>query len=196
MLRWYVFSPSFQRYSHSWSTDFGIYVDEHGDPCCSFGTIEWEGTTEHVAFHSPYIFLFNSCFIEIRHVETGRLVQIIPGSELRCIWNGKGVSMKPTTPSMTEPGDPQDARVYFVMNGTNSTYGPEGMRSGNIAQRVCGLIPIVPPLITVSSYPAVGGHPKEPMYNPYTSVNLFWPPSRSTNSRVHAALTGPPVNKL
>lgn len=76
--------------------------------------------------------------------------------------------MKPTTPSMKAPGDLQDARVYFVMNGTNSVNGPGGMRSGNIAQHVCGLIPIVPPLITVSSYPAVSGHSKEPMYNPYT----------------------------
>lgn len=114
-------------------------------------------------------------------------MQIIPGSELRCIWNGKGVSMKPTTPSMMAPGDPQDARVYFVMNGTNSTYGPEGMRSGNIAQRVCGLIPIVPPLITVSSYPAVGDHPKEPMYNPYTPASTS-PTHMSMHS--HALLYG------
>lgn len=82
--------------------------------------------------------------------------------------------MKPTTPSMKAPGDLQDAQVYFVMNGSNSVndYGPGGMQSENIAQHICRLVPIVPSLITVSSYPAVGGHLKEPMYNPYIPASM------------------------
>ncbi|KAH9959699.1 hypothetical protein BGW80DRAFT_1131259, partial [Lactifluus volemus] len=54
------------------------------------GTIEWEGTAEHVARHPPYILIFDSRFIEVRHVENGRLCQIIPGHDLRCIWDGRG----------------------------------------------------------------------------------------------------------
>ncbi|KAF8902367.1 Dbl-like domain-containing protein [Gymnopilus junonius] len=78
--------------------EFGLYVDKHGEPCRSFGLIEWEGTAERVAFHPPYVVLFDSRFIEVRHVETGRLAQIIPGNEVRCTWDGRGVSPRTTNP--------------------------------------------------------------------------------------------------
>ena len=43
-------------------TEFGLYVDRHGDPSRSTGTVEWEGTAEKVAWHPPYILLFDSRF--------------------------------------------------------------------------------------------------------------------------------------
>ncbi|KAE9397959.1 citron-like protein, partial [Gymnopus androsaceus JB14] len=64
--------------------EFGVYVDKHGDPNRAAGTVEWEGTAERVALHAPYVLLFDSRFIEVRHLETGRLVQIIPGNDIRC----------------------------------------------------------------------------------------------------------------
>ena len=104
------------------------------------GTIEWEGTAERVAFHAPYILLFDSRFIEIRHVETGRLAQIIPGSDVRCIWDGRGVSTSTVSPLHE---DSQEAQVHVVMNATDSTNGPGTLKNKSIVQHVCELIPTV-----------------------------------------------------
>jgi RHO1 GDP-GTP exchange protein 1/2 len=56
--------------------EFGLYVDKHGDPSRAAGMMEWEGTAERVALHSPYILLFDSRFIEVRPLEIERLMQI------------------------------------------------------------------------------------------------------------------------
>ncbi|TFK39742.1 CNH domain-containing protein [Crucibulum laeve] len=125
--------------------EFGIYVDKHGDPSRSAGTIEWEGTAERVALHSPYVLLFDSRFIEIRHVETGRLAQIIPGNDIRCIWDGRGVSSSNVvaTPATEHPESfAQEAQVHAVMNSTDAVPGVG--RSRAIAQHVFELIPTIP----------------------------------------------------
>ncbi|KAI0741870.1 Dbl domain-containing protein [Daedaleopsis nitida] len=129
--------------------EFGLYVDRHGDPSRSNGTIEWEGTAEHVAWHPPYVLLFDSRFIEIRHVETGRLAQIIPGHDVRCIWDGRGVTgVPPTTPVQEGYGQEmisQEPRVHGVMNATDApalTSQSRGPRP--IAQHVFELIPTIP----------------------------------------------------
>ncbi|KAJ7712347.1 hypothetical protein B0H14DRAFT_2264552, partial [Mycena olivaceomarginata] len=104
-------------------------------------TIEWEGNAEKVTLHQPYILLFDSRFIEIRHIETGRLVQIIPGNDIRCLWDGRGVgSSIAATPG--PDGEPivQDAQVHAVMNGVEPTQ-PGGRPSRAVAQHVFELIP-------------------------------------------------------
>ena len=109
--------------------EFGLYVDRHGDPSRTVQTIEWEGTAEHVAWHPPYVLLFDSRFIEIRHVETGRLAQIIPGDDVRCIWDGRGTTTNvPATPGPEgwSEGMSQEPRVHGVMNAESST--PEEQR--------------------------------------------------------------------
>ncbi|KAG7094229.1 hypothetical protein E1B28_007835 [Marasmius oreades] len=123
--------------------EFGLYVNKHGDPSRAAGTIEWEGTANRVAIHSPYILLFDNHFIEVRHLETGRLVQIIPGNDIRCIWDGRGAG--PSNPVISTPihngqHEPtvQDAQVHAVMNST------EGPRTRAIVQEVFQLVPTVP----------------------------------------------------
>ncbi|PFH46667.1 hypothetical protein AMATHDRAFT_69289 [Amanita thiersii Skay4041] len=134
--------------------EFGVYVNKHGDPSRSAGTIEWEGTAERVALHSPYILLFDSRFIEIRHIETGRLAQIIPGNDIRCIWDGRGigsnVSMTPAASSSISGVDGrngdalsvQEAQVHAVMTNTEQVVLPGNRKA--IAQNVFELIPTVP----------------------------------------------------
>ncbi|ESK83843.1 signal transducer [Moniliophthora roreri MCA 2997] len=124
--------------------EFGLYVDKHGDPSRAAGTIEWEGTAERVALHSPYILLFDQRFIEIRHLETGRLVQIISGTDIRCIWDGRGAG--PNNHVMTTPihdgrDEPvvQEAQVHAVMNAPDS-----GPRTRTVVQEVFQLVPTVP----------------------------------------------------
>ncbi|RCH90408.1 RHO1 GDP-GTP exchange protein 2, partial [Rhizopus stolonifer] len=47
--------------------------------------INWEGHPLSFVYHYPYILAFDSSFIEIRHVNTGELVQIIPGHNIRSL---------------------------------------------------------------------------------------------------------------
>ncbi|KAH9957981.1 Dbl-like domain-containing protein [Lactifluus volemus] len=129
--------------------EFGLYVNRHGDPSRTKGTIEWEGTAEHVAWHPPYILIFDSRFIEVRHVETGRLCQIIPGHDLRCIWDGRGASLPLPAPGPNgswEEAPSQEARVHGVMRAEDVPQGRPG--SGGPArgtgQHIFELIPTVP----------------------------------------------------
>ncbi|KAJ7230675.1 CNH domain-containing protein [Mycena pura] len=121
--------------------EFGVYVDKHGDPRRGGATIEWEGNAEKVALHSPYILLFDSRFIEVRHVETGRLAQIIPGNEMRCIWDGRGVgSSIVSRPAVDGEPTVQEAQVHAVMNGVD----PGSRPTRAVAQHVFELIPTIP----------------------------------------------------
>lgn len=146
--------------------EFGIYVDKHGDPRRSQGTIEWEGRAERVALHHPYILLFDSRFIEVRHVETGRLSQIIPGNDIRCIWDGRGVGTNVVTPSFEGREDMmvQDAQVHAVMDITEP-----GRVTRTTAQHVFELLPTVL-LYPPGSQPELMGYPQSysPPHSPLT----------------------------
>lgn len=130
-------------------TEFGLYVNRHGDPSRTKNTVEWEGTAERVAWHPPYVLLFDSRFIEVRHVETGRLCQIIPGNDIRCIWDGRGTStptpLVPGPGGTWQEGSSQESRVHGVMRAADSSR--PGQATGNtraIAQHVFELIPTIP----------------------------------------------------
>jgi RHO1 GDP-GTP exchange protein 1/2 len=128
--------------------EFGLYVDKHGDPSRSSGIVEWEGTAERVALSSPYILLFDRRFIEIRHMESGRLAQIMLGNHIRCLWDGRGADAS----MVIRSSDDQDrmaqvAQVHAVISVSQPNAKPRsGIRpSRAVAQHVFKLIPIVPP---------------------------------------------------
>ncbi|EJD48095.1 Dbl-like domain-containing protein [Auricularia subglabra TFB-10046 SS5] len=124
--------------------EFGLYVDRHGDPSRSTGTIEWEGTAEKVAWHPPYILLFDPRFIEIRHIDTGRLVQIIPGNEIRCLWDGRGGGAPPVMtpgPDGWQDGTSQESRVHAAMRAEPLPGHP---RVKGSYQLVFELVPTIP----------------------------------------------------
>lgn len=104
--------------------------------------VEWEGHIERAAFHAPYILLFNPKFIEIRHVETGRLVQIIPGNDLRCVWDGRGFDST-TIPagSISDENMVQEPRVHAV---TGLAELPSNGRPKGTIQHVYELVPTIP----------------------------------------------------
>ncbi|KAN0135929.1 CNH domain containing protein [Lactarius tabidus] len=124
--------------------EFGLYVNRQGEPSLTKGTIEWEGTAEHVAFHPPYVLIFDSRFIEVRHIETGRLCQIIPGNDLRCIW--KAPSIAPGPNGTWDEVPLQEARVHCVMRADDSAQGRTGsLGTGHGAvQHVLELVPAAP----------------------------------------------------
>ncbi|KAL7418308.1 RHO1 GDP-GTP exchange protein 2 [Cryptotrichosporon argae] len=68
--------------------EFAFYVDKNGWRAKSRAqwAIIWEGTPTAFAMHYPYILAFEPTFIEVRHVETGHLVQIIPGNNISCLF--------------------------------------------------------------------------------------------------------------
>ncbi|CAO1618348.1 unnamed protein product [Sympodiomycopsis kandeliae] len=64
---------------------FACYVDRSGEPIKLDNIVEWEGTPHTVSYSPPYILAFDHRFIEVREASSGRLVQILRGSEFRCI---------------------------------------------------------------------------------------------------------------
>ncbi|KAG6332497.1 hypothetical protein ID866_6590 [Astraeus odoratus] len=130
--------------------EFGIYVSKHGTPSRPSGTIEWEGTAERVAMHWPYILLFDSRFIEVRHVSTGLLAQIIPGNEIRCIWDGRGTfsNLAATSGEGTNQAMNLEPRIHAVMSVPPEQHSHNqpghGGRGRTIAQHVFEMTPTVP----------------------------------------------------
>ena len=123
------------------STDFGVYVDNRGDPSRPMCIVEWEGLAERVAGHAPYILLFDNRFIEVRHVATGRLVQVIPGNDVQCIWDGRGANYSQAVCEGSDDAISREPRTHGVMNMEAPQPGMRGMT----IQHVFELIPTVPP---------------------------------------------------
>ena len=146
LLRWQVI---WTKSPYNWTnrsnrTEFGLYVDKHGDPSRATGTIDWEGKAARVALHHPYILLFDSRFIEVRHVETGHLAQIIPGNDVRCLWDGRGLNTDVATPGPGSVDHPsQEARVHAVMIDPNISADPRP--SGVVNQHIFELNLTIPP---------------------------------------------------
>ncbi|KAI8992805.1 CNH domain-containing protein [Trametes punicea] len=97
--------------------EFGLYVDKRGTPSRSPPTIEWEGTALQAAWHAPYVLLFTDSFIEVRHVESGRLAQIVSGKNIRCLWDGRGVvPQEQAFAGLDAFEDPRTPRVHAVLD--------------------------------------------------------------------------------
>lgn len=120
-------------------------MNRQGHPSRKTGTIEWEGTADRVALHAPYVLLFDPRFIEVRHLETGRLMQIIPGNEIRCVWDGRSIdgSAVVTSEGAEERMD-QEPRVHAVLNMPEGLAQPGGRPSRGIIQHVFELFPTIP----------------------------------------------------
>ncbi|KAF9466176.1 CNH domain-containing protein [Collybia nuda] len=164
--------------------EFGLYVDKHGDPGPSPVTIEWEGTAERVALHLPYVLIFDTRFIEVRHIETGRLAQIIPGNDVRCLWDGRGVGSSVTVTPAKENGHDisQEAQVHAVMNAVDT---PHTHVAGNrplrvVAQNVVELIPTIPIYLPESlSSPTKSSYPTQT----FTQASYFSSPTTPETMR-------------
>ncbi|KAM5537340.1 hypothetical protein V8D89_009070 [Ganoderma adspersum] len=122
--------------------EYGLYVDKRGTPSRSPPTIEWEGAASHAAWHPPYVVLFSPAFIEIRHVESGRLAQVITGHDIRCTWDGRGV-VRPE--GIDEFADPRTPRIHAVLDDSemSSTFSANQhhLRSGGKRQHTVVLSP-------------------------------------------------------
>lgn len=135
--------------AHLNGIEFGVYVDRHGDATNrQVGVIEWEGTAERVAFHPPYVIIFDSRFIEIRHIAQGKLVQIIQGTDIHCTWDGRGnlsrsnPTVHPVTPGpggWDENVQSNETRIHAVMKAEDVP--AVAASRGTVAQHVFELSP-------------------------------------------------------
>ncbi|KAK9729384.1 RHO1 GDP-GTP exchange protein 2 [Basidiobolus ranarum] len=69
--------------------EFAFYVNKNGRRSRPNFIINWEGSPSAFALQYPYAIAFDPSFIEIRHIETGELAQVIIAKNLRplCIDN-------------------------------------------------------------------------------------------------------------
>ncbi|KIJ55760.1 hypothetical protein M422DRAFT_220565 [Sphaerobolus stellatus SS14] len=66
--------------------EYAFYINRNGFRKRPEFMINWEGYPTAFALHYPYLLAFEPNFVEIRHVETGQLSQIIQGNNLRCLY--------------------------------------------------------------------------------------------------------------
>ncbi|KAI0791960.1 CNH-domain-containing protein [Abortiporus biennis] len=66
--------------------EFAFYVNRTGWRSRKEFFINWEGAPTGFALNYPYVLAFEPTFVEIRHVETGAISQIIQGNNLRCLF--------------------------------------------------------------------------------------------------------------
>ncbi|GAA5923331.1 uncharacterized protein JCM15063_003614 [Sporobolomyces koalae] len=78
--------------------EFAFYVNKNGWRAKSNWIIQWEGFPTSFALHYPYVLAFEPTFIEVRHVESGALMQIIPGNNIRCLFADSPPSASSSTP--------------------------------------------------------------------------------------------------
>ena len=161
------------------AAEFGLFVDNNGKPRRQTGIIEWEGTAVRAAMHTPYILLFDIHFIEIRHMETGHLVQIIPGTDVRCVWDGRGIDTG--TSANSSEGENlsivQEPRVHAVANIPEPS--ALSRRPRYLIQHVYELFPTIPLYL-----PGSLAFPSSTNYFPRS---LTWSPPRSPIIRPHLA---------
>ncbi|KAI8138328.1 CNH domain-containing protein [Fennellomyces sp. T-0311] len=76
---------------------FAFYVNNRNGSLVQRGSgrssllCQWNGNPDHIVYQHPYIIAVDQQFIEIRHVDTGELVQIIKGDNIRLThFNGSG----------------------------------------------------------------------------------------------------------
>jgi hypothetical protein len=101
--------------------EFAVFVDMTGK--IRLGPFEWEGEAQHVAFSSPYIILFSLNLIEIRLLPSCHLIQVISGSDVRCLTDGMGMSSPQILATMRTSAHPSS-----VLGGS----GPGSMIIGEL----------------------------------------------------------------
>ncbi|KAG0187123.1 RHO1 GDP-GTP exchange protein 2 [Apophysomyces sp. BC1034] len=83
--------------------EYGFYINGKGNRMYPNFLIEWEGHPDYFAFYYPYVIAFDQSFIEVRHIETGQLEQVIRGHNIRCLNNGHKTELPLIFGMMSDP---------------------------------------------------------------------------------------------
>ncbi|GMK58140.1 hypothetical protein CspeluHIS016_0501720 [Cutaneotrichosporon spelunceum] len=109
--------------------EFAFYVNKNGWRARPKWAIIWEGTPTAFALQYPYVIAFEPTFIEVRHVESGHLVQIIPASNISCLF----ADTPPST--VNAPTIPQQNRMGSQMMYPHPQQGMYRPQMGGYAQQ-------------------------------------------------------------
>ncbi|KAI8337469.1 hypothetical protein BC941DRAFT_425346 [Chlamydoabsidia padenii] len=107
--------------------EYGFYIDGKGNRLYSNFLVEWEGSPEAFAYQYPYVIAFEPSFIEIRHIVTGELEQVIRGSHIRCLNNGHRTE-KPLIFGVMSDEKRQQSSI-FQLQLTNKNAAPSDFAS-------------------------------------------------------------------
>lgn len=69
--------------------DVGCYITSAGEPARLCGYLRWETSATTYACRNGHLILFSPQFIEIRTIQTGKLVQVIEGEDIRMVHAGE-----------------------------------------------------------------------------------------------------------
>ncbi|KAJ7203954.1 CNH domain-containing protein [Mycena haematopus] len=100
--------------------EFAFYVNRTGRRSRKEFMVFWEGTPTGFALHEPYVLAFEPSFVEIRHIETGLMSQVIQGSNLRLLFAD--------TPPSVNNGN--GAGGGYNYQGGYDPYAPAASRAG------------------------------------------------------------------
>ncbi|KAG0272112.1 hypothetical protein BGZ95_012155 [Linnemannia exigua] len=165
-------------------TDFAFTMTRSG-ALAPKAFIEWEGRPDSFAMVHPYIIAVENDLIEIRHVETGALEQLILGDNIRLLYSdvdlmGKNViqllmsdskqpdqrqivklSKAPPAPKTTMEPIPYQPRTSFMSQSQADLFPSNGSRRSSTAPRT-PLSPSFPTSINSPSYPVAPPIPMRP----------------------------------
>lgn len=100
---------------------------------------------ERVVCHPPHALLFSPRFVEVRTLDAARIVQVIPGTDLACLWDDADWAARanalagPIAPG--EEGWSPEARVHCAVREA-------GERQGQQVLQVYELLPTLPYVAT------------------------------------------------
>ncbi|KAF8817443.1 CNH-domain-containing protein [Phlegmacium glaucopus] len=77
--------------------EFAFYVNKNGRRSRKEFMVHWEGMPTGFALHEPYVIAVEPSFVEVRHIETGLMSQVIQGSNLRLLFADTPPSVTHTT---------------------------------------------------------------------------------------------------
>ncbi|KAF8892134.1 CNH domain-containing protein [Infundibulicybe gibba] len=66
--------------------EFAFYVNKNGRRSRKDFMIHWAGVPTGFALHEPYVLAFEPTFVEVWHIESGLMSQVIQGSNLRLLF--------------------------------------------------------------------------------------------------------------
>jgi hypothetical protein len=71
-----------------WTTEIGFYISKHGKPVRKSGYVKWETKADSFAHRDGLVLLISSRFIEVRDINTARIMQVIEGTDIRLAYSG------------------------------------------------------------------------------------------------------------
>jgi len=92
--------------------EFAFYVNKNGWRSRPNFMVHWEGSPTGFALRFPYVLAFEPTFVEIRHVETGLMSQVIQGNNLRLLFAD--------TPSSATHAVNAHHNAYYPQQGYNA----------------------------------------------------------------------------